>query len=394
MYPKIYLAIDNCVLYKRWTRPAEWASVIADLGIKYIEASADTELDPLYMGKEYLRDWVGLVREAEVRCGVEVCNLFSGHGTYTTLGLTHTDHRVREHIITEWFFPMVHMAGELGCGIGFFAHAFNDDILQDSKLYYRYVDILIDSMARINLYAQEAGCEKLGIEQMYTPHQFPWRIKDTKMLIEAVTERSGRDFYFTEDVGHHHIKFMRPSKNDLENGLQRDHWFGTERAVRIAASEGFGGWERIRRDMDMNPQLFSSKEDGDCYETLRLLGCYSPIIHLQQTNGRSSAHLPFTEAENKNGIITGSKVLRALKEAYDRPVEKSMPRRTDKIYLTLELFSGTTSIMRDVLADYRESVEYWRRFVPEDGVELDKLADCAGQALYEQNKKRKGERRC
>ena len=91
MYPRIYLAIDNCVFYKRWTRPDEWAEKIFHLGLRYIEASADTELDPLYMGKYYLRDWVESVRDAEQKYGVKGCNLYSGQGTYTTLGLALMD---------------------------------------------------------------------------------------------------------------------------------------------------------------------------------------------------------------------------------------------------------------------------------------------------------------
>ena len=34
MYPKIYLAIDNCFASKRWTTPNQWAKVISDLGVK------------------------------------------------------------------------------------------------------------------------------------------------------------------------------------------------------------------------------------------------------------------------------------------------------------------------------------------------------------------------
>ena len=375
MYPKIYLAIDNCVLYKRWTRPEEWAQVLSELGIKYIEASADTELDPLYMGPEYLEDWISQVKSAEKKYNVKVCNLYSGHGTYTTLGLTHTDIRVREHLVEDWFIPMVKTAGKLGCGIGFFAHAFNNNVLQVKDVYKKYVDILVDALARINKYAGEVNCGRLGIEQMYTPHQFPWRIRDTELLLERVTRESNRDFYFTEDVGHHHTKFMPPDEKALQNDSLRDIWFGTDYAFNIAEKEGREGWEKIREDMELNPQLFSNKEDGDCYAMLGSLGCYSPIVHLQQTNGTTSAHLPFTREQNKHGIITGEKVLRSLKESYDKPERSDMPTRTDKIYLTLEMFSGTTSIMRDVLADCKESVDYWRRFVPEDGIALDDLVE-------------------
>lgn len=92
---------------------------IKELGIHYIEASADTELDPLYMGHTYLYDWVRQVREAEAKYGVKVANLYSGHGSYTTLGLTHPDGHVRRNLIDNWFFPLLRAAAELDAGAGF-----------------------------------------------------------------------------------------------------------------------------------------------------------------------------------------------------------------------------------------------------------------------------------
>lgn len=371
MYPRIHLAIDNCVFYKRWTRPEEWAEKIASLGLRYIEASADTELDPLYMGEQYLSGWVEEVQKAQDKYGVQVCNLYSGHGTYTTCGLTHTEESVRNHMIEDWFFPMARIAGTLHCGMGFFAHAFNHTILQDYKQYMRYVDILTDSLTRINRYAHGVGCNSLAVEQMYTPHQYPWRINDTKSLIGEVSGKSGYDFYFTEDLGHHHPKFVRPTKNDF---LQdQSVWLGSDNAFDLRNTHGVDAWGEIEADMDKHPHLFTTLTDCDCYESLRQMGCYSPIIHLQQTNGRQSSHLPFTPEMNEKGIISGERVLQALKVSYDRPVDTAMPNRVTDIYFTLELFSGTTSVMSDVLADCKASVNYWRQYIPEDGMPLDEL---------------------
>ena len=58
MYPKIYLAIDNCFASKRWTDPHDWARVIRDLGLTYVEASADNEIDPFYSTRDFLDSWV------------------------------------------------------------------------------------------------------------------------------------------------------------------------------------------------------------------------------------------------------------------------------------------------------------------------------------------------
>lgn len=372
MYPKVYLAIDNCVLYKRWTRPDEWAKIIRDIGINYIEASADNELDPLYTGEEHLARWVGEVRDAQEKYSVKIANLYSGHGSYTTLGIAHPEASVRKQMVNCFFKPLIKIAGQLDCGMGFFAHAFENRALQSPDIYAQYVKFVEDALVEINTFAGEVGCGDLGIEKMYTPHQYPWRNDDVKELLRNVTRRSAHDFYFTEDVGHHAPKFTKPNMQYLSDNI-RGVWLGSDEAYRLAHTKGDNVSECIQREVENNPQLFMSDTEGGCYETLRELGCYSPIIHLQQTNGALSAHLPFTDSENKKGIITGEKVLRTLKESYDRPIDTSMPKRVENIYMTLELFSGTTSIMNDVLDDCRESAKYWRKFIPKDGIYLDEL---------------------
>jgi sugar phosphate isomerase/epimerase len=315
MYPRIYLAIDNCFASKRWTTPQEWCDVIASLGVRYVEASADTELDPLYMGEEYLADWALEVKKAGAASGLRVVNCYSGHGTYSTLGLTHTDPRVRRRMIDRWFKPMIDTAAALGAGLGFFAHAFPQAALESASLFAEYAGILEDGLVEINRYAAERGCGPLSIEQMYTPHQYPWQRSQTKRLIQTVTKKSGRPFYFTEDLGHH-------------------------------------------------SPVFQDKHDADCYAWLSELGCYSPIIHLQQTDGKTSSHYPFTKERNAWGRIDGGKVIAAIKESYDRPVDKNMPRRCEEIYLTLEVFMPTAAHVPRALEDLKESVDYWREFVP------------------------------
>ena len=62
--PILNLGIDNCFASKHWTLPEQWCELIAGLGLQYIEASADTECDPLYMGLDYTEDWITRVRLA------------------------------------------------------------------------------------------------------------------------------------------------------------------------------------------------------------------------------------------------------------------------------------------------------------------------------------------
>jgi hypothetical protein len=75
-------------------------------------------------------------------------------------------------------------------------------------------------------------------DTMYSPHQYPWTITETLRLLKTVTEKSGRSFYFTEDLGHHHIKYIKPGKDvfkAIEKGkaLPRNVWLGSDRAFQI-----------------------------------------------------------------------------------------------------------------------------------------------------------------
>ena len=381
-YPNIYLAADNCFAKKRWPAPREWAGVIADLGVRYVEASADTELDPFYMGEAYLRDWPQAVQEAQAATGVRVCNLYSGHGSYTTLGLTHFDPRVRRHMIDRWFKPLVETAATLGAGFGFYAHAFSESILAGPDRYAAHCGYLLDALTELNEYAEQLGCGPLCLEQMYSPNQVPWTISGTASLLREVTRRSGRPFYFTEDLGHHHDRFLMPSREALREAFrdpETDIWLGSQEAydrfdaARVAGELSDAACDEILDLMRQAPRYFESREDTDCYAWLRALGCYSPIIHLQQTEGRSSAHCPFTPEQNRRGKIRGRAVLEALKESYDRPAQAGMPPRCEKIYLTFELFAGTSQTTRSILKEYAQSVRYWRQFIPQDGLPLDEL---------------------
>jgi len=378
-YPKIHLAIDNCFASKRWTKPDEWASVIKDIGVDYVEASADTELDPLFMGEEYLKRWVDDVKQAEQRYGIKVANLYSGHGTYCTLGLTHTDANIRRRMIDYWFKPLIRTAAELDAGLGFFAHAFSEAVLEDRRVYAEYMELLNDGLSELSSYAKKTACGKLGIEQMYSPHQVPWRIEGTRELLREVKRRSGSDFYFTEDVGHHHVKFIMPNREKIVQALRAKNsnglWLGTKKAYVLfdEVLHGSADIDALQNEMKINPHMFSNEKDSDCYTWLSELGCYSPIVHLQQTNGQSSAHLHFTQENNAQGKIEGKRLLEAIKASYDKSEAQGMPNRCDEIYLTFEAFTATASINQDTIKQYKQSVAYWRKFVYEDGLILDTL---------------------
>ena len=391
--PRIHLAIDNCFASKRWTRPADWARIVKDLGVRYVEASADNECDPLYADPEYLEDWVRDVDSACEQNGVKVASLYSGHGTYATVGLASPDRRNQDRMQNQWLEVMIRNAVRLRAGLGFYCHAFNEDILQDPSTYASAEEELCRRLGKIAEYASAHDLNFIAVEQMYSPHQIPWTIPGAGRFLKGIWARSRCPIYLTLDTGHQYgqRKFVRLTSDQVRQSLRQARltgrlpmgvWLGPASAYAlfrsaITAPESAEDeyLQRIDQEMDRYPYLFAAYEDGDTYGWLREFGCYSPVIHLQQTDGTSSSHRPFTEANNRRGMIHGDKALQAIGAAYSSEPEAEMPPRCEDIYLTLEIFAGTADIPTDIIRGLAESVEYWRRYIPKDGLTLQELTE-------------------
>ncbi|MHC4983222.1 MAG: TIM barrel protein, partial [Planctomycetota bacterium] len=387
--PRINLAIDNCFASKRWTQPGEWARIVKQLGLSFVEASADTECDPLYSDPAYLEDWVGEVKAACEATGVRLANLYSGHGTYATLGLGHTDARNRRRMLDEWLKVMARNASRLEAGLGFYCHAFCEAVLQDRRAYEEAERQLYDDLAELAAYAGERGVRAVGVEQMYTPHQLPWTISTAKRLMRQVLMGGGNPLYITIDTGHQtgQGKFRKPNRRQLRRALERfgetgrvgGLWLGTRtayehfRRAAASSSEKQAHLRELEAEMARNEHLFASREDASPYAWLAQLACYSPIIHLQQTDGSASDHRPFTSKYNRQGKIEPGRLLKAVAASYARPAEPDMPLRCAEIYMTLEIFPQTTDTAAEILEDLAESVHFWRRHIPQDGLRLREL---------------------
>lgn len=389
MNPKIYLGIDNCFASKRWAQPREWMSVIRDIGIKYIEASADTECDPMYLGIDFTRRWIDDVKENAEKTGLVIKNLYSGHGTYATCGLTHYDPDIRARFLNLWMKPQTDTAAALGAGFGFFAHGIEESILNNSDAYSQMIRSLYESLSELAVYAKETGVRYIGLEQMYSPHQPPWTIRGTVALLENVYALSHSPFYITLDLGHMNGQqyFRMPDEKAIKNAITsaqagyppRRAWFGSHKAHEIYKKACSGeistntAVSQILKDADSRPHLFSSPEDSDISEWVCALGRYSPIIHLQQSDGKSSPHWPFTKECNKKGIVNLKQILKDLHLSYANNDNDNMPPPCDEIVLTLEPFISTAGNTYDLLNDLAESVYYIRNLVPRDGMLLSEI---------------------
>lgn len=388
MYPRIFLAIDNCFASKRYTRPVDWMCITRDMGVYQIEASADTECDPLYMGPEYMARWRAEVARVADETGQTVRNLYSGHGTYATLGLMHTDAGARMFFRDNWIKRQAALAGELGAGFGFFAHGVDMSVLNDAQEYRAAYERLVDDLSDVAASGLAAGAREIGLEQMYSPHQIPFTVPGAQRLVADVYAVRRAPMYLTIDVGHMNgqRRFIMPDSNQVAGAIEAARrgeptqiylgpdvaYCAFERAVNSedgALSEA----ERICDVMDAYPHMFAEYSDGSVEHWLSELGAYAPIVHLQQSDGKSSPHWNFTRLRNANGIINAPNVLRALKAAYDAPEQPDMPPRVSEIALTLEPFISTAADVHADLKEIAESVEYWRGFVPKDGMTLDEI---------------------
>ncbi|HSV30514.1 MAG TPA: hypothetical protein VLH40_00625 [Atribacteraceae bacterium] len=389
-YPRIYLSLDNCFAVKRWISPAEWMRIAEQIGCGYIEVSTDTECDPFYGNQSYLDDWLESVHVAQAQHNVTIANFFTGYSTYRTAGLLHPDDRIRDRLVNDWFKVMIGLAARLEAGLGFYIQAFPNSVLQDPEEYQLFKQRLFETIAGLVRYGALAGSGYLMLEQMYSPHQYPWTIETGKEYLREVYRLSGEPSYLALDSGHAtgQVRFLRPTKERIERSIEEMKnndrptpvWWGAEttrrlfRDFRAPSSAAWGELLRaVESEMDRFPYLFSEQKDCDLYQWLRELGCYAPVIHLQQTNGQSSSHLPFTRENNRNGIVHPKKILEALRQAYQGPEDPLLPPRCGKIFLTLEIFFGAADYPDQIVDRLKESVEFWRQYLPEDGLSLDKL---------------------
>lgn len=320
---------------------------------------------------------------------MSIQNLYSGHGTYATAGLAHYDARVIARFRDQWMKKQMDTARALNAGFGFFAHGFDERLLQNHSLYEQKLFELYDTLADLARYAQNNGVRHVCLEQMYSPHQPPWTIEGTVQLLQAVYSRASAPFYITIDLGHMNGQqyFAMPDEAYIRESIARARaggsprrvWMGTDAARRLylQAVQGTIGVDEavhaILKDARNNPHLFSRPEDWNIGAWIGRLGCYSPIIHLQQSDGKASPHWPFSREYNQRGIVRAQDVLRALAQSYHSPEDAAMPPRCDEIVLTLEPFISTAGSTADLLDDLRESVIYWRQFVPRDGMRLSEI---------------------
>ena len=220
--------------------------------------------------------------------------------------LSHPDKRIREDNM-RWCENAIKLTGKLGAkGIGGHFDTISSGDLKCPKRFNMLMDNLVDSFHYFAELAQGQGQKFILWEQIYAPSEVPYTISQTKEFMARLNSgNSGVPIELVIDLGH------------------------------------------------MCCQKFShSPGDTDPYNWLRQLGHMTSVVHLQQCNGVSSCHWPFTDKYNKQGIITPEKVIDAINESGAK-----------EVYLFFEIFFSLNQSDQEVLDDMARSVEYWYKFI-------------------------------
>lgn len=388
MDPKIYLGIDNCFAIKRWVTPSEWGRVIREMGLRYVEGVADLEIEPLLTPQACHDEWIAQVNELKARDGVEVVMMYSNDSTYDTAGFTHPDPRIGAYYADAWFDEFLRISAAIGASVGYYVQGVPEEVLYDKARYDGAMAQSLACMQRVAQLAKHRGVGTLALEQMYTPHQPPFTIDAMRALMQTMYRTAETPLYLTEDVGHHSPNYQKPTDETLRAAFARcledgyiPIWLGSLRAQALFRADVCRGTlqaqtvAEILRDAEENGHLFSTARDADCYEWLRELGAWSPVIHLQQTDGKHSSHEPFSPQSNESGIIHPVRLLRALADCYAKPADPTLPPRCAEIYLIQELYLSTKDIGYQGLYKLGWSTDYLRRFIPKDGMTLSALLE-------------------
>ena len=302
---QLKLGVDLSFATKRWPEPEAWLEIVKNkLGLKYVEFDSDF-LDPLFISEPTRSEVASKIRALADEYEVEIHNCFTGVMTHCVNLLSHPDERIRQDGV-RWCEHAITLTTKLGArGIGGHFDTISSRDLDDPERYRMLTDNLISTFEYLSTIAKQQGQEFILWEQLYAPSEIPYTIRQTEQWMERLNEKASVPIPLVIDVGH------------------------------------------------MCCQNFvHDPEDEDPYQWLRRLGHLAPVVHLQQCNGTSSCHWPFTTEYNKIGIIQPEKVIDAINES-----------GADEVYLFFEIFFSLSQNDQQVLDAMTESVEYWRKYV-------------------------------
>lgn len=294
----------NCFAVKRWPEPEAWCKIIREsLNLRYAQFSFDL-LDPralLHVRDKMCRE----IAEATQKYNIHLTSAFTGLAAYSCNLLLHPDLGMRMDAL-KWYEEAIKIGALMGAdGTGGHLGALSINDFNNDKRKKYLMDFLLDVLQHLSRIAKNAGQKFLLWEPMPLKREPPCTIDEAKKLYDTVNEVAAVPIQFCLDLGHQ-------------------------------CTVGVTG------------------KDKDTYEWLRQLASYSPVIHIQQTDGQGDRHWPFTEEYNSKGIIEPEKVIQSINDS-----------GAEQVVLLFEIIHPFEANEEKVLNDLKRSVEDWRKWVEE-----------------------------
>ena len=329
------IGINGAFLTRRWEEPENWMRLTKELGYPYHEFCADV-LDPFFSGDwEYQKETAHKARAAAEKHGVIITDIYTGVATHRFHGLSHS-HPTVQACMREWITRCMDIALEMGVDrIGGHWDAYSIEVLADEARYQVALDETYTQFRQLAHIAKGKGLAAIYNEQMYTPSEVPWTIQQAYEFLEAVNRGSdGVPIYLTVDTGH-------------------------------AAGIHYG----------------AEGDDTDYRAWLRHFAAVAEVVHLQQTTPKSSAHWPFTEEYNRQGLVRIEEVLAAIRYAHEHWAENPLSafmKPVEQTILVAEVIPASTKREDVLLEELAETARYLRRYVPQGGLTWIFQGGCRG----------------
>jgi sugar phosphate isomerase/epimerase len=296
---KVSLGINTGFAINRFPEPEDWVSVVADdLGLDNIQFTADL-LNP-FLPEAIVAREAEKIRTLCERKNVRIETAFTSAFTRVNHVL-HPDPEVRRAWI-DWLKKFLKLSRELGvegAGSHFGIMSVRDNA--DPAVRAVRIEQGVQAWRELADYGAELGLSYLMFEPMSIPREVAETIAATRDILDLCSEGFAIPMLLCLDVDH----------GDLES---------------------------------------TDPDDTDPHAWLRAFGKVTPCIHIKQSLRDKGGHYPFTREYNERGKIIPSEILATMRAA-----------GVEKATLLLEISHRERWPMDyRVVADLKESVEYWR----------------------------------
>ena len=297
------LGINTGFAVNRFPMPEQWLKVIgANLKLKHVQLTADI-INPSW-GDKIVNDLVDRINLAKKKYRISIDSVMTGAFTRVN-HFSHPNYEIREYWL-DWFKKLADIAVKVGAYdlSSHFGILCVDDY-KDSRRRKAILKENIDLWRRLAGYGKQIGLKSLSWEPMSVSREYGETISETKRL-QKLLKNAAIPINLCLDVDHGNISSKNPRDSDYKAWLSE-------------------------------------------------FAKYSPFIHIKQSSSDKSGHHPFTMEYNESGAIRPAEMVRILK--------KQRGNNTLLFELSFREREPTDSL---VLAQLKESVHYWRKYLKHD----------------------------